>query len=414
MIGLTFKYMKRRIKSIILTIITGSVALSMMMLAMYIYYNSGYCKDTIEEVLAYDISNIGMLYTEDYGNASSEEVELIFEELLKDGDIISIGEYENQCAGFANCELLDVYNEITGGNSEDLKTIHLSPGISDLFDIKLSEGEIDKQARTENYEELVYLGSAYKDYYSVGDVVKYDLGYDLCVTLTIKGFLEDGNRIIDAATMSYPTSFVASEICSYTLKDTDIIMMNTQIGRGTEFCVWDKSCTYKEICEKIRDIAIKKNIRMDVVSLSAIIDEKDRTGRQINEYILDVLWIVIFVTVIMLSSIQITTILNSRSEFGIMYSTGFSTGDIIGMTVAENVIKMIVMYFTSLYLVKFLIKKIFIGIEGQAAIINEIFEKYIYSYSAVVIVIIMIIATIVPIWIIYRMKPVELIGGNDT
>lgn len=153
---------------------------------------------------------------------------------------------------------------------------------------------------------------------------------------------------------------------------------------------------------------------MDVVSLSAIIDEKDRTGRQINEYILDVLWIVIFVTVIMLSSIQITTILNSRSEFGIMYSTGFSTGDIIGMTVAENVIKMIVMYFTSLYLVKLLIKKIFIGIEGQAAIINEIFEKYIYSYSAVVIVIIMIIATIVPIWIIYRMKPVELIGGNDT
>ncbi len=415
--------------SFIVTILINIVALSMIAMSVYIYENTTYCEKIIDKSMRYDIDNIGIITV---GNLETEEgymyddmgeiSQSMVNELKENDKIISVGAigieegFDNSDIAKIQHELID--NEDNKNNNDDDELLHyygMDSGIMDMFNIELTEGSIDKTIDTsDELTNYVYLGEGYKKKYKVGDVIDIQYKNDIHYRMIVNGFFSSKGIIAEPNVISTTAGFT-SDKCCFKLKDSDVIIVHNMAYNGAVcFMVWNDNYSYDEIQNEVNKLAKRYDKTAHVVKLSKIIKEKVKEGNEISGYIMDVLWIILVTAVIMVTCIQITNILNNTSQYGIMYANGFSAGSIMTMLAVETFLNTIIAAVMSIVVVKKLIKFIFTAVTDENEVIDYIFKEYVIGVDILAAFIISIVSIVIPMIIIYRMKPVQLIGGEDT
>jgi ABC-type antimicrobial peptide transport system permease subunit len=117
-----------------------------------------------------------------------------------------------------------------------------------------------------------------------------------------------------------------------------------------------------------------------------------------------------FFSILSVSSSETVSILFRRPEYGIMYANGMSTADIIKMVVAENILVVVAAFIVAYGWESYVLLK---DTSPFRAIRVSIHKELVSVYLLAVAAIIVAISCIVPVSIIKRLKPVELIKGRE-
>lgn len=110
---------------------------------------------------------------------------------------------------------------------------------------------------------------------------------------------------------------------------------------------------------------------------------------------------------------QVLLILNNLSEYGILCANGYRIKDISYMLLIENFIKTAIAYFVSVYLSSKIILYSFSTYADVQYVFNDIFYNYVIIKVGVISVLIAIVSSIIPIFVLRKYKVVNLIGGNN-
>lgn len=414
MLRLIFKSMKNRIVSILMVTVVCIISLMLVSMSIYIYENSIYCTKQINSIMKEKVENsaiIGIMGTE-----SDEESEKsnAFRKVLGEMPEISAAGYTKFATGMDGCEYAEVQRKIKG-NDDELRYLYLESEAADLYNIELEEGQLVKDMPNDDGLIYVYLGSAFKDYYSVGDESEWKVTEEIRFKFIVKGFFKDGVRVLRQNEVEDSGAFLGDK-CYDTLGETDAIMEFNRgtISSSTMLCSWKDGYSFDEMQTKILDKAEECGIECVVASMSEIINEKVRSTKEINEYILNVLGVILATTIVMMICIQVTSILNNMSEYGILYANGFTTANIGIMLIVENVLKMIISCAVSLAIVKKLLTTLLYIIPEEQEVFNDIFNNNVIWGNIGAAAIMSLASLIIPLIFITRLKPVQLIGGNDT
>lgn len=414
MLRFTFKSMGKRLAGILMVTIVGMVSLMLVSMSIYIYENSIYCKNAISSIMKEKVENSAVVAI--MSSEANEEFKKsnAFRNVLVDMPEISAAGYSQYTEGLSGCEYDRVQRELNGGRDGEFCYLYIESGAMGLYNIELEEGEIVKDMPYGEGLNYVYLGSGFMDYYSIGDESELKITDDIHYKFVVKGFFKDGIRIVDNDEVEDTASFLGDK-CYYTLGPADVIIESNAGGLdNTMLCSWEDGHSFEEMKQKILDKAKECGLECIVADMSEIIKEKGRSTREINGYILNVLGVILATTVIMMVCIQITSILNNMPEYGILYANGFRTANIAFMLVAECVARMAVSSVVSLVLVRKLLTAILYIVPEEEEVFMDIFGNYVVWGNIGAAAVMGMVSLVIPLIFVSRLKPVQLIGGNDT
>lgn len=415
MVRIVIRSVGNRKKSFIMTILLCILAFMMLSASIYIYENSVYSRKTIENALVSGAGHSGVIASinDIQVDTINEDMSKFRNELYKSSLISKVGEIDI-ASGFGQTEFGRLQAELENKSEDYFEHISIDSTAMDFYDIQLEEGRIDTDMPYDDSIAYLYLGSAYKNYYKVGDSITENIYEGFDITYTVKGFFADNTRIIYSDTLFSADEF-AGDKCYMTLPDTwAIIERNSKSNSSSMLYSWEEGCTAEEAEQEVKRIAEKCGLSVITARIDDILDSKQEADMEINRFILDVLAIILITTVIMLICIHISAIFTNLSEYGIMYANGFGIGNLAFMLFIELLFKMVIVCGCSLAFIKVLLFKIFYGIDGQVEVYNEIFYRYVVPGNILSAITVLIIAFVIPMIVLARQKPINLIGGNDT
>lgn len=411
MLKMIIKSVKGRKWSFLLTMLVCIVSLAMASFAVYIYENAHFCQNVVENGLTAGTKNTAVLDV--LNGISDEEFAEFKDKLLNEKDILSVGEIDIY-SGFEDSELAKLQCRFNGSNENMLNYIMIDCRAAGIYDIPLETGNIKKDINLSENEYQVYLGSGFKKYYKIGDVIEHEV-YEGCVyRFEVKGFLKSGTEAIDPETLLSTDSFLDDK-CYKKIGESDVVMVcNVTMDSNAMFFTWSDKVSYKEIKTQINKIADSMGIDAVIGTIDNILDEKLTAGRKINDFVNDILWIVMIATIIMLTCTQISVVFTNLSEYGILCANGFSIPWIAAMLIVENSVKIIISGICSSVLFYKLLDILFAGVGNQSDVCREIFIKNVIPANCIICILIILVSSIVPVLVLMSQRTSTLIGGNDT
>jgi putative ABC transport system permease protein len=387
------------------------------------YYRINYEKEEIKKVVKYDIENIGYIRF-DYNelkNLGKKNASKVFEEIEGVEGVKLCGSFENGIMLieelYNDKEYLNIRKKIvedmvdeTHSEFEEIERrmfsqtlykysniLNIDSDIIKLCNIELSEGEI---AKNDKYIPLL-IGHNYRNIIDVGQLLtrKTD-GKKYLVT----GVLKKNSRWLINGDISNSSNV------SINLDNEFVVFDDDLMNYDSSYIIFDErtdKLTRERTLDKIRNISNKCNLGFNVLTIDEIIN-----SMKSDMFIVSRSWIVlaIFAFVIgmlCMSSIAIVTVLSRKNDIGILYAVGFSEKNIGGIVVVENMLQIgfgcIIGYCIALLL----------SISGNTyvnikKIIDIQFRQGIISVGGIYLLC-TLIASIVPIIIINKSKPFELI-----
>lgn len=169
----------------------------------------------------------------------------------------------------------------------------------------------------------------------------------------------------------------------------------------------------EQIDEQIDSIAKRNGLKVNLAHVSDIFKEKKESSHKLLKTILQLLAISTIVSITIMICMQVLLILNNLSEYGILCANGYRIKDISYMLLIENFIKTEIAYFVAVYLSSKIILYSFSTYADVQYVFNDIFYNYVIIKVGVISVLIAIVSSIIPIFVLRKYKVVNLIGGNN-
>ncbi|MDE5780991.1 MAG: hypothetical protein K2I03_05875 [Lachnospiraceae bacterium] len=412
MLRMIIKSVKNRKKSFLLTMLVCIVSLAMASFAVYIYENAHFCQNVVENGLTAGTKNTALISVSNSDDISDEEYTELYTKLLNEKDILSVGEIDINI-GLEDSELAKVQCSLTGSNDNMLNYVKIDSRAVGIYDIPLENGRIEKDINLSENVFHVYLGSAFKKYYKTGDVMEEIYGENI-YRFKVKGFLKSGTKVIDPETLRSTNSFLDDK-CYKKLGENDAVMVwNETMYTNAMFFTWSDDVSFKEIKTRINEIADSMGIVAVIGTIDDLIGEKLKESRKINDFVNGILWIVMIATIIMLTCTQISVVFTNLSEYGILCANGFSVPWISTMLIVENSVKIIASGICSSALFYRLLDILFAGVGSQSDVCREIFIKNVIPANCIICILIILVSSAVPVFVLMNQKTSTLIGGNDT
>lgn len=410
MLKMIIKSIKSRKVSFLMTMLVSIVSLVIASFAVYIYENAHFCTNVVENGLAAGTKNTALISL--LNDLSNEEISIFYDKLLKEKDIIDVGETYIG-AGFEGLELSKVQCRLTGSSENMLNHVMMDSRAVGIYDIPLEKGEIERNTSSGKTDMQVYLGKGFKKYYKIGDVITEQMGYNT-YRFEIKGFLKSGTKVVDPETLLSTESFLDDK-CYKTLGENDaVIVYKNDFFMSALFFTWSDKVSFGEIKSRINNIADSMGIDAVIGTIDKLMDEKLEESRKINDFVNDILWIVMITAIIMLACTQISVVFTNLSEYGILCANGFSIPWIAAMLVVENSVKITISGICSALLFRRLLDILFEGVGSQSDVCREIFIRNVIPADFIICILIILVSSIVPVLVLISQKPGALIGGNDT
>lgn len=385
-------------------------SLTMASFAVYIYENAHFCQNVVENGLTAGTKNTAIISVRN--DISNEEYTELYTKLLNEKGILSVGEIEINI-GLEDSELAKVQCSLTGSDENMINYVKIDSRAVGIYDIPLEKGIIEKDINLSENVHHVYLGSGFKKYYKTGDIMEEIYGENT-YRFEVKGFLKSGTKVIDPETLLSTDSFLDDK-CYKKLGENDAVMVwNETMYTNAMFFTWSNNVSFNQIKTQINQIADSMGIVTVIGSIDDILNEKLEAGRKINDFVNDILWIVMITTIIMLTCTQISVVFTNMSEYGILCANGFSILWIAAMLIVENSVKIIISGICSSVLFYRLLDILFAGVGSQSDVCREIFIRNVIPANCIICILIILVSSAVPVLVLMDQKTSTLIGGNDT
>ncbi len=393
---------------VVLSLVSFMISLNTFTNAMSLYTQI----DMVKEVLSNKYFD--NLYTLRIDNLDGNEATTILNieqyisslENTKLGAFYETGEYfneltTNQLYLNKNSEIYkNTYREKSLGISE---IIYINGEMLDFINSKITtEMLFDK---TSEYLPI-YVGSSYKDIISVGEILTMSRTSQKYI---VKGYLEDEMWLNDDDFISFaPVSLNNKFMIPFSELDKNDNI--TQLSVNGKIFASFNSNNVKQNINKINSYATSNNLKININSLNTSIENYKRDNEEIikNNIFLSIMVGICSLTSI-ISAISIVVLLRKK-EYGIKIAFGLTKKKLIYSLISEVIIMELfaaIITFTFVYLKTSMDQSVF----------NEVYLRTLGSSSILYLIIMLIIVCslvlILPLFIINRYVPSELIKGGE-
>lgn len=383
--------------------------LFMLTISIFINVQSDYCRNTLNQVLTFDIENVGILYVDQY---ETEQALLFYQEALASQTIHSIGSMGIGATDIFP-ELADIQQEKVGIYNENMTEIHyLKAGLLSLCNIELEEGNLitDSQQYGKNWHGL-YLGSEYKDI-PVGHIFTYQLSTGEQMTFEVLGIMKQGCCWVGEEVL---TGYNTGSTKLYHSMDYAVIMLDNDVSMDNTW-LFDVSDArlFTEAKAELNRLAEKYGLDIQIGSLAANLEHGEKAAENFRSLLLRLFYLLSVTSVICILSFQMLMIWKNSPEYGILYSVGAHINDIIWIILFETVVKVILGFLLAAVLSWTFIQYYFSNSGDTIEIMHDLLVQYVYVKVFLVDCIIMALGVAIPILQLNKMNPTDLIFSKPT
>lgn len=418
MFTLLFDSIIRRMRSFFFSICLCIVSIVLFAFAVYIYEDSIYCVENADKILREGINGTGVIGIINFSSDINENIRRFRNEVYELEEVNAIG--TSIQPGYMYLDLDEIsdiqseYMDMKDNESHSVMGIGVENTAMDLCDLQLESGEFVYDKTQEKNCIYLYLGNNLKEI-PVGTEYTVEVGTgETLETLRfiVKGVLKKGARFINGNLFMGNGDFL-SESC-YTNLDSMVLALENDSNINFWMYSIKEGADFNIVEAKINEIADKYGIQIYYGRASNITNERIAATKELNSAIIKLLGIVLLVSIVIMVCVQITVIFNNASEYGILYANGYSMRQLCVMQVIENALKMAISLIAAIFIAKKLLLFSFFGMSDLTSVFYDIYYNYVINKMIAVSILIVIFASIVPVIVLRRYKPIELIGGNDT
>ena len=296
-------------------------------------------------------------------------------------------------------------------SAEDyIETILMNANAWGLFEFQLSEG-MEPQRQFETYGDdvsLLYLGSKLKGNLKVGDRIRTEDSEWI-----IAGFLEQNSMIAD----SYIRWVDKFSLYTTLPLDYEVIEVNSSEAATLNDAFFFSVCdgySYKDAKRAIIYVSEISDMDVTVANIGSVLTDVERTLEPINKYLVQILIIVGFTACIVLTCFQVINMLLRKSELGILYASGIGLKDMISIILWENALKLLYAVILLIPIFSFVSFKYLES--ASYAIKNSVTTVFVHEVLlpvGIISLVLVIVSSILPIVMIRRYSPVELMGTKE-
>lgn len=365
-----------------------------------------------EKTLTQGIENTGVVEIDDLLSDTLK----FREDAVNSGVIHSIGTF--RFGGFNKAffpELYDIQknNTINRSNTVSENTLQMlvvDKELLPLFPLDFVGDKLEEQQDVSGNENIayLYLGNAYTGI-PVGTEF-HDTSYSPATTYKVAGILKKD--------ISFASADLLAGVDFTTLRCD--INMNYEIiciNEGASlYSPWlfsiNKTYTMEEGMKELKEIADALNIKIREYPLQTKFNTVG-TETQIMEESLSEMLVLIFITItIIVTLLQIVEILHHFHIYGIMYSVGFLSSEIIVIMIIRNIIYYIFSLCTGLLMLFAIGKRYFItNIQVKDMFFELLFQR-VFPAGTLFMMFLFCIMTLIPCIVLIRRDPVELIQNG--
>lgn len=399
-------------KNFIASVLLCGVGLSLIGFNMLVYLAGNHSYKSAEDVLSQGIEHTGILEVDDYYLESGTNFR---REAYQSEIIQSIGGFKfNEFPGDTFSMLKEIQNNKAYHSSERMPAQFLQMLVVDKelfplcnleYETYISPDELENSDETMRY---IYLGYAYREIPLGTEFI--DSSVKPALTYRVAGILKKD------------TSFASTELMS----GVDFTTLRSDINMNYEIlCVnpadskswpWmfsvNENYTMKEGMEELYRIAEIEGVEIEAYTLQSSFDELKIETKIMQENLLEMLILILIVIAIVVTILQIVQIFNQARSYGIMYSLGFMTSEILAIMVIRNVIYFVFSLCIGIGGLIFIGNKFFISnIQNQTMFFQLLFQQ-VLPISVTLMLILFCIITIIPCFLFSRQDPIKLIQGE--
>lgn len=187
---------------------------------------------------------------------------------------------------------------------------------------------------------------------------------------------------------------------------------NTDSGNSLQMLIVDKAYSMEDGIKELKKAADTLNLNIRVYPLQEKFNRAFMETKIMEESLSEMLVLIFISIAIIVTLLQIVEILHHFHTYGIMYSVGFLSSEIIIMMAIRNFIYYILSLCTGLLLLFGVGKKYFITNIQVANLFFELLFKQVFPAGILIMLFLFCIITIVPCIVLKRLDPVELIQNN--
>lgn len=390
-------------RKFIISVLLISVSLMLISLTLMGYQGILSVENSCNKTLAQGMEKSGIIMMPAEFNVN------FINEIYQKDEIESIG----TCGyGGNDSEAFDSLKSIQSGFAKDyrntvsnyLEILFINRNLLQLCELKLETGDILRQTEDNDEYTDLYLGNAYSGKIETGTFFT-----DSKTKYKVAGIFEKGTTWINPDIVNG----IDSSDVNYSINlDYSVILVDDMLNTNAFlFSISDRS-NMQEVMTLISDTSDKYQIEISLGSIEQIYGIAKNDSNLLISYLIRILIIVIFSSMLMITCLQIVTILTNKNTFGILYAIGSTESDIISIIIYENIIKLFLSFILCCLATIFYAYKWF----GKGMITFELIEfmlRSIIPYILLSAVTIIAIASAIPIFIFHKLSPVDLIGGKN-
>lgn len=276
--------------------------------------------------------------------------------------------------------------------------------ICDVYTIEGDRITFDYEGDADNYG--IYVGYEYADILPEGAVLTRTL-QDRVIRYEVLGVLEKGSKWVgELSNISYSSYNKAV----YNLDNYIIIeSSDDNIYQSEGLYIYIEDYNDTQLIETIKEIANKYNQYLYIETVNQCFDKINEEFKDEN-FTIKVL--MVFFSIVTISAMAVTVVANiyrDKKTYGVFYSVGFSTKDLVRMSSIENGIKyMLGAVIAYAYAAYVYLAPVY---EEQLMVNRIVMFKYVAPTVIIYVIILSVISALISAKILKKYKPVQLIGA---
>lgn len=392
-----------------LSVFLCGVSLALFGFTFLVYLAGNNSMSSAEKVLSQGVEHTGIVQVENFSLDTGTE----FRKQAFDSDIIhSIGAFHY--AKLRSGSFPELYqiqcdnaeNQLNRNSENCLQVLIVDQELLPLCQLRFQENNLPEQFS--DYDEDVqylYLGNAYNG---------IPVGTEFCDNT--QGVT---NRYIVAGILEKDIGFVSQDLlfgADFTTLRSDV-NLNYEIicvnKKASVFAPWmfsvNKSYTLEEGMVELERLARRMGVKIREYNLNSVFDRAKIETGVMQESLREMLFLLLIVTSIIVTSLQIVEIFQHFRSYGIMYAVGVSSSEIFVIMILRNMIYFVFSICVGLGLLFAMGNKFFITNEQMKRFFFELLFQQVLPWSILLMTVLFGIMTWIPCFVLSKQDPVELI-----
>lgn len=296
-----------------------------------------------------------------------------------------------------------------GFSGEVGQEVRIDASLLPLYKLELAEGE---WKTSDNYRTIyLYLGADFAGKVAVGTTFadeKGDEEYMVAGILKSNSYFPMDDLIADFSKIATTFQYESK------LDNRIIKLLPTSRAEWRGFISIKNGYLTNNVINQIYQLAHKENIDIHLGEFVDILKEIEHSRSDITHYMRGLALKMALIIIILVSGTQLLQIIKEMSEYGIYYSLGMTVKDLCSIVFIKNIVGMFVAFMAGIIGCIFAIKIMSFSMNMD---FSELISLFYGSPTIIMFAFSMltgVIASILPALFIAKLKPIELIGGNDT